>query len=79
MVSENSELPRYVRIKKIIRNQFVEFDFAVGDPSLYVELILPQKAFDEFCIHNSVVHMSDGQAEAVDADIKKWRYGDQGS
>ena len=27
---------------------FVEFDFAIGDPARYVELILPEPAFQEF-------------------------------
>lgn len=73
--SDDSALPRYVRIKKIIREQFVEFDFAIGDPSLYVELILPRKAFEEFCTHNRVIQMSDEQAGSVDQDMEKWRYG----
>jgi phenol/toluene 2-monooxygenase (NADH) P0/A0 len=73
--SDDFALPCYVRVKKIIREQFVEFDFAVGDPSLYVELILPQKAFEEFCTHNRVIHMTDEQAGDVDKDMKKWRYG----
>ena len=49
---------KYIRIRNIIRDQFVEFDFAIDDPRLYVELILPKVAFDEFCIANRVIEMT---------------------
>jgi len=68
---------RYVRVRRVVDEKFIEFDFAIGDPSLYVELILPKPAFDAFCEHNSVVMMTDEQASAVDADMEKWRYGEE--
>lgn len=71
------EQKRYVRVRRLIKDRFVEFDFAIGDPTLYVELILPKDAFDSFCHHNKVIRMTDEQAAAVDADMEKWRYGDQ--
>ncbi len=70
------ELPRYVRVRDVIDDRFVEFDFAIGEPSLYVELVLPKDAFAAFCRHNNVTMMSDEQAAAVDADMEKWRYGE---
>ena len=70
-----TELTRYVRVRRIVNDRFVEFDFAIDDPSLYVEMILPKDAFDAFCQHNKVVMMTDEQAAAVDADMEKWRYG----
>lgn len=75
--SEFSSLKRYVRIRNVIDDKFVEFDFAIGDPSLYVELVLPRAAFDAFCQHNKVEMMTEEQAAAVDADMEKWRYGDE--
>ena len=72
-----SELIRYVRVRQVVDDRFVEFDFAIGDPSLYVELVLPRDAFDTFCRHNDVVMMTDEQAAQVDADMEKWRYGDE--
>ncbi len=72
------ELPRYVRIRGVINDRFIEFDFAIGEPNLYVELVLPKDAFDAFCRHNNVTMMTDEQAAAVDADMEKWRYGDSG-
>ncbi|MGJ7917842.1 phenol hydroxylase subunit [Massilia sp. LXY-6] len=53
---------RYVRITGSHQG-FVEFDFAIGDPDITVELILPKSAFDEFCLKNKVVRLeSTGQA-----------------
>lgn len=70
-----SDLPCLVRVKRLINNKFVEFDFALEDPTLYVELVLPVKAFEEFCQKNQVSHMSSEQALYVDQDMEKWRYG----
>ncbi|PLW67002.1 phenol hydroxylase subunit [Pseudohalioglobus lutimaris] len=72
-----AELKRYVRVRQVIDDKFVEFDFAIGDPSLYVELVLPKAAFDAFCRHNKVEIMTEEQAAAVDADMEKWRYGEE--
>ena len=72
-------LKRYVRIRGVINDKFVEFDFAIGDPSLYVELVLPKAAFHAFCEHNQVEMMTSEQSDAVDADMEKWRYGESDS
>ncbi len=72
-------LPRFVRVRNVVEGRFVEFDFAIGEPSLYVELVLPPAAFEEFCRHNHVTMMTEEQAQQVDADMVKWRYGDQDS
>lgn len=47
---------RYVRVTHD-DGVFVEFDFAIGWPELYVELVLPRPAFEDFCVRNQVVHM----------------------
>ena len=74
-----NSLKRYVRIRGVINDKFVEFDFAIGDPSLYVELVLPKAAFEAFCQHNKVEMMTEEQSDAVDADMEKWRYGESDS
>jgi phenol hydroxylase P0 protein len=52
----NSELKKYVRVIGVRSGKFVEFEFTVNDADLTVELILPFKAFDEFCqMQNAVV------------------------
>ena len=69
-------LIKYVRVRSADSARFVEFDFAINDPSLFVELIMPRSAFEEFCQKNKVVHMTDEQVKAVDAEMEKWRYGE---
>jgi phenol hydroxylase P0 protein len=39
----------FVRVTGEQAGRFVEFEFAVGDPELSIEMILPFHAFDEFC------------------------------
>lgn len=46
---------RYVRVCAQRPDGFVEFEFAIGDPALCVELLLPQAAFHEFCLANEVI------------------------
>ena len=69
---------RFVRITSRDRPGLVEFNFSIGDPSLYLEMILPDEAFDEFCRSNQVTFLTDEQAEAVAKQQEKWRYGDTG-
>jgi phenol hydroxylase P0 protein len=70
------DMPRYVRVRSSTLDPFVEFDFAIGDPELYVELVLPRVAFEQFCSHNRVQHMNAQMSAAIDADMQKWRYGE---
>ena len=46
---------RWVRVHNRTENGFVEFDFFVSDADLFVELILPEAAFAEFCANNKVI------------------------
>ncbi|MFC6673918.1 phenol hydroxylase subunit [Marinobacterium aestuariivivens] len=70
-------LVKYVRVRSPEGARFVEFDFAIDDPSLFVELVMPKTAFQAFCEANAVVHMSDEQIREIDAEMEKWRYGDE--
>lgn len=70
------QMPRYVRVRSEPDAAFVEFDFAIGYPDLFVELVLPRTAFARFCASNRVRHMDAAMAAAVDADMRKWRYGE---
>ena len=72
------QLTRYVRVRSEPDARFVEFDFAIGHPDLFVELALPQGAFEQFCKHNHVVHMDEEMCRLVDADMVKWRFGEKG-
>lgn len=66
-------LKRFVRVRER-SERFVEFDFAIESPELFVELILPPLAFEEFCSRNDVTFMTEAQARAVDIQMEKWRY-----
>ncbi|AMB87009.1 phenol hydroxylase [Pseudomonas agarici] len=70
------QMPRYVRVRSKPEDAFVEFDFAIGYPELFVELVLPHHAFKQFCESNHVQHMDAQMSDALDADAKKWRYGE---
>ena len=48
---------RYVRLKQVRPDGFVEFEFAIGSPDLAVELILPIDAYREFCRHNDAIEV----------------------
>lgn len=66
---------RFVRERTTRPDGFVEFDFAIGDPELSVELMLPRAAFDEFCRVNHVIHITYAQAVALDRERDKWQHG----
>jgi len=67
--------PCFVRVRARRHDGFLEFDFAIGDPDLTVELILPEPAFEEFCATHRVRHLSAEECAHVDADQAKWQYG----
>jgi phenol hydroxylase P0 protein len=46
---------RFVRVIETRPNGMVEFEFAVGEPALFVEMLMPQAQFDEFCAAQGVV------------------------
>ncbi|MFW1678115.1 phenol hydroxylase subunit [Pontibacter sp. JAM-7] len=74
---QGRQLTKYVRIRSEPGARFVEFDFAIDDPSLFVELVMPQQAFDLFCAANDVQFMTQEQMATVDAEMSKWRYGEE--
>ncbi len=74
-MSEKAVARKYVSIKRVIDNKFVEFNFAIGDPTLFVELILPVAAYAEFCEANDVIEMSAEQCQLVESEAARWRYG----
>lgn len=70
------QMTRYVRVRSQPDEPFVEFDFAIGFPDLFVELVLPSAAFEAFCRNNRVQFMDAAMSAAIDRDMQKWRYGD---
>ena len=71
-----ADAPRYVRVTNPDHRGFIEFQFSIGDPSLYLEMTLPPLAFAEFCRDHGVRHLSAEQARRVDESEHVWRYGD---
>ncbi len=67
-----------MRITGIRKNKFIEFDFSVGEPSMYVELILPFGDFQTFCSNYNTTYLTPEEAAEVDYDRLKWRYGKPG-
>ncbi|WP_434663391.1 phenol hydroxylase subunit [Paraburkholderia sp. A3BS-1L] len=49
---------KFVRVTGINPRGFVEFEFSVGIPELCVELMLPQEAFEEFCVAQNAVRLA---------------------
>ena len=45
---------RFIRIVQEHDNGMVEFEFAVGEPGLFVEMVMPRAQFDEFCAMQGV-------------------------
>lgn len=58
---------KFVRVCAERADGFVEFEFAIGDPALCVELMLPADAFAAFCRDNEVVML-----DPADADCGDW-------
>ncbi len=73
-----AEQPRYVRVTGVRNNRFVEFDFSIGDPTLFVELMLPFQQFRQFCARQKAQELTTEQQAQVDYDRLKWRYGQPG-
>ncbi|HTN65650.1 MAG TPA: phenol hydroxylase subunit [Burkholderiaceae bacterium] len=64
---------RFVRVLGTLPNGLIEFVFAIGDPDVAVELVMPKPAFDEFCRANEVeflVAEAPAEPQATDADFK---------
>lgn len=69
---------KFVRIRQVSNDGYVEFNFAIGDPALSVELVMLKHDFQSFCASNGVRHLSPEEAVQIDFDDLKWRYGRPG-
>ena len=66
---------KFVQIILIREDGFVEFNFAVGEAVMNVELLLPYKAFIEFCHNNKVSFFTEKQDKEILQDNENWKYG----
>lgn len=78
---ESAAAPRarcYVRVLERRDDDFVVFEFAIGDPELSVELILRSSQFVQFCDRHQAVMVDAALGEQLDAARTRWRYGQPG-
>ncbi|ASM77159.1 phenol hydroxylase [Vitreoscilla filiformis] len=45
---------KFIRVVEQRADGLVEFEFAVGEPELFVEMLLPRAAFEDFCAAQGV-------------------------
>ena len=69
---------RFVRFRALNEKGFVEFDFAIGDPSLSVELVMKEADYAQFCETNHAIVLGDEAGAVLDRDQMKWRFGQPG-
>lgn len=67
--------PCFVRVTRADHRGFIEFQFAIGDPALFLEMTLPPAAFTEFCTTHQVRHLTAAEGAAVDRQDRRWRFG----
>ncbi len=76
--AEMTGQPCFVRVTGTRDARFVEFEFAIGDPELAVELVMQFDQFREFCARHEVTHLTPEEGARVDYERMKWRYGQPG-
>ena len=68
----------YVRVTGTLQERFVEFEFAIGDPELAVELVMTIDQFHQFCDRHHVRTLDPAEGARLDFDRLKWRFGAPG-
>jgi phenol hydroxylase P0 protein len=66
---------KFVRVIGNLPNGLVEFVFAIGDPDVAVELVMPKPAFDEFCRANQVEFLAAEAPVDPQADNADFKWG----
>lgn len=70
MAAEKPQLDvthKFVRLIERREDGFVEFEFAIGEPELYAEMLLPADAYEDFCQANHVAFL-EPRVEAAKTD-----------
>lgn len=68
MATEIFDLTRkFVRVIGDLPNGLVEFEFAIGDPDVAVELVMPKAAFEAFCRSHQVEFIAAAAPATPDA------------
>ena len=71
-------LPCYVRVTGTLQERFVEFEFAIGDPALAVELVMQFEQFRQFCATHQAIPLGADEGARLDFERMKWRFGAPG-
>lgn len=66
----------FVRLLGTKRDTFVEFEFAIDDPELAVELVMPFGEFMEFCRRYGVEFLEPTPPAATAFEKLCWKNGD---
>ena len=64
---------KFVRVTEKRADGFVAFDFAIGEPEIYVEMLLTEPDFRAFCAQNAVNFLENEHLEHADFE---WRLRD---
>ncbi len=72
----DTPLKKYVHVTDREREGFVEFNFSINDPTLFLEMILPEQAFEDFCRYNDVTFLTEEQVKQVSEAESKWYGGE---
>lgn len=64
---------KFVRMTEKRPDGLVEFDFAIGEPELFVELLMPEAAYTEFCSTNDVILLQGHRPAADGPEDWDWR------
>ncbi|MBU3599879.1 phenol hydroxylase [Polynucleobacter sp. 30F-ANTBAC] len=76
MAEEFNPEKRFVRFIEKRDDGFVEFEFAVGEPEIFAEMILKAEDYEIFCKEQGVV-MIDEDSNPIDkSDDFEWRLRD---
>lgn len=72
---------KYVRVTNIKDDKYVEFDFGIDDPEIFVELVLPFEMFETFCENNKVTLLppEDNANSTDEYERMMWRIGNVGN
>jgi len=69
----HTPIKKYVRVIGVRNGRFVEFEFSINDADLTVELILPLRAFEEFCVLQEAIVLPPMSSVASEFEQLAWR------
>jgi len=63
---------KYVRLVERRGDGMVEFEFSISDPSIYVEMLLPEAAYEDFCRSNRVILLEGSRPDTEEDSDWNW-------